>query len=109
MGSKNQNAAIEPDCSRGVQPGGICVCVVQRGPTLGGLGSGLRPGRKRLLCQLPLCFPVFATPLEVDSRRDEPHVDCIMYGWSVLRTSALVDVVGKYSRGRRGFVVFSHF
>lgn len=32
-----------------MQPGGICVCVVQRGPTPGGPGSGLRPGRKRFL------------------------------------------------------------
>jgi hypothetical protein len=44
----------EPHCSRGVQPGGIYVYVVQREPTPGGPGSGLRPGRKRrFLCQLP--------------------------------------------------------
>jgi hypothetical protein len=47
-------ATTEPHCSRGVQPGGICVHVVQREPTPGGPGSGLRPGRKRFLCQLPL-------------------------------------------------------
>jgi hypothetical protein len=45
-------AATEPHCSRGVQPGGICAYVVQREPTPGGPGSGLRPGRKRFLCQL---------------------------------------------------------
>jgi hypothetical protein len=47
-------ATTEPHCSRGVQPGGIYVCVVQREPTPGGPGSGLRPGRRRFLCQLPL-------------------------------------------------------
>jgi hypothetical protein len=47
-------ATTEPHCSRGVQPGGICVYVVQREPTPGGPGSGLRPDRKRFLCQLPL-------------------------------------------------------
>jgi hypothetical protein len=30
--------------------------VVHRGPTPGGPGSGLRPGRKRFLRQLPLWF-----------------------------------------------------
>jgi hypothetical protein len=49
-------AATEPHCSRGVQPGGIYVYVVQRGPTPGGPGSGLRPKSKRFLCQLPLWF-----------------------------------------------------
>jgi hypothetical protein len=48
-----QQATNEPHCSRGAQPGGIYVYVVQRGPTPGGPGSGLRPGRKRFLCQLP--------------------------------------------------------
>ena len=47
-------ATTEPHCSRGVQPGGIYVYVVQREPTPGGPGSGLRRGRKRFLCQLPL-------------------------------------------------------
>jgi hypothetical protein len=47
-------AATEPHCSRGVQPGGIYAYVAQREPTPGGPGSGLRPGRKRFLCQLPL-------------------------------------------------------
>ena len=47
-------ATTEPHCSRGVQPGGIYVYVVQREPTPGGPGSGLRPGRKRFLCHLPL-------------------------------------------------------
>ena len=47
-------ATTEPHCSRGVQPGCIYVYVVQREPTPGGPGSGLRPGRKRFLCQLPL-------------------------------------------------------
>jgi hypothetical protein len=47
-------ATTEPHCSRGVQPGGICVYVVQREPTPGGPGLGLRPGRKRFLFQLPL-------------------------------------------------------
>jgi hypothetical protein len=56
-----QQAATEPHCSRGAQPGGICdVYVVQRGPTPGGgpgSGSGLRPApRPQALpgCQLPL-------------------------------------------------------
>jgi hypothetical protein len=40
-------ATIEPHCSRGMQPGGIYVYVVQREPTPGGPGSGLRPGRMR--------------------------------------------------------------
>jgi hypothetical protein len=53
-------ATTEPHCSRGVQPGGICVYVVQREPTPGGPGSGLRPGRKRFLFQLPLWFYIFA-------------------------------------------------
>jgi hypothetical protein len=52
-------AAIEPHCSRGVQPGGICACVVQREPTPGGPGSGWRPGRKCFLCQLPLWFYIY--------------------------------------------------
>jgi hypothetical protein len=47
-------ATAEPHCSRGVQPGGMCVHVVQHEPTPGGPGSGLRRGRKCLLCQLPL-------------------------------------------------------
>jgi hypothetical protein len=47
-------ATTEPHCSRGAQPGSICVHVVQREPTPGGPGSGLRRGRKRFLCQLPL-------------------------------------------------------
>jgi hypothetical protein len=45
-------AATEPHCSRGVQPGGIFVHVAQREPTPGGAGPGLRPGRRRFLCQL---------------------------------------------------------
>ena len=52
-------ATTEPHCSRGVQPGGIYVYVVQREPTPGGPGSGLRPGRKRVLCQLPLWFYIY--------------------------------------------------
>jgi hypothetical protein len=47
-------ATTEPHCSRGVQPGGIYVYAVQREPTPGGPGSGLRPGRMRFLCRLPL-------------------------------------------------------
>jgi hypothetical protein len=49
-------ATTEPHYSRGVQPGGIYVYVVQREPTPGGPGSGLRWGRRRclVLCQLPL-------------------------------------------------------
>jgi hypothetical protein len=42
-------AITEPHCSRGVQPGGICVGVVRREPTPGGPGSGLCPGRRRFL------------------------------------------------------------
>jgi hypothetical protein len=49
-------ATTDPHCSRGVQPGGIYVYVVQRESTPGGPGSGLRPGRNRFLCQLPLWF-----------------------------------------------------
>jgi hypothetical protein len=50
-------ATTEPHCSRGVQPGGIYVYVVQRELTPEGPGPGLRRGRKRLLClQLPLWF-----------------------------------------------------
>jgi hypothetical protein len=47
-------ATTEPHCSRGVQPGGIYAYVVHREPTPGGMGSGLRRGRRRFLCQLPL-------------------------------------------------------
>jgi hypothetical protein len=47
-------ATTEPHCSRGVQPGGICAYVVHREPNPGVPGSGLRRGRKRFLCQLPL-------------------------------------------------------
>jgi hypothetical protein len=47
-------ATTEPHCSRGVQPGGIYVYVVHREPAPGGPRSGLRRGRKRFLCQLPL-------------------------------------------------------
>jgi hypothetical protein len=52
-------ATTEPHCSRGVQPGGICVYVVQREPTPEGPGSGLRPGRGRFLYQLPLWFYIY--------------------------------------------------
>jgi hypothetical protein len=53
-----QQATIEPHCNQGVQPGGICVYVhvVQREPTPGGPGSGLRRGSRRFPCQLPLWF-----------------------------------------------------
>jgi hypothetical protein len=54
-------ATTEPHCSRGVQPGGIHAYVVQRELTPGGPGSGLRPGRKRFLCQLPLWFYIYAS------------------------------------------------
>jgi hypothetical protein len=37
-----------------LQPGGINAYVVQREPTPGGPGSGLRPGRRRFLSQLSL-------------------------------------------------------
>jgi hypothetical protein len=56
-----QQATTEPHCSRGVQPGGICVYVVQREPTPGGPGSGLCRGRRRFLCQLPLWFYILVT------------------------------------------------
>jgi hypothetical protein len=53
-------ATIGPHCSRGVQPGGICVCVgaaraAYRRPGV----SGFRPGHRRFLCQLPLWFYLF--------------------------------------------------
>jgi hypothetical protein len=35
------------------------VYVVQRGPTPGGPGPGLRPGHGRFLCQLPLGFYIY--------------------------------------------------
>jgi hypothetical protein len=55
-----QQATTEPHCSRGVQPGGIYVYVgTAREPTPGGPGSGLRPGRRRFLCQLPLWFYLY--------------------------------------------------
>jgi hypothetical protein len=50
------DALQAPGKRDGVKPGGIYVYVVQRGPTPGGPGSGLRPGRKRFLCQLPPWF-----------------------------------------------------
>jgi hypothetical protein len=50
-----QQATTEPHCSRGMQPGGIYVYVVQREPIPGGPGSGLRPCRRR--------FPVPAAAL----------------------------------------------
>jgi hypothetical protein len=34
----------------------LILCVVHREPTPGGPGSGLRRGRRRFLCQLPLWF-----------------------------------------------------
>jgi hypothetical protein len=37
-----------PSCSRGLQPGGICACVVQRRPPPGGPGPGFHPGRRVL-------------------------------------------------------------
>jgi hypothetical protein len=52
-------ATTELHCSRGVQPGGIYVYVVHREPTPGGPESGLRRGRKRLLCRLPLWFYIY--------------------------------------------------
>jgi hypothetical protein len=58
-----QQATTEPHCSRGVQPGGICVYVVQREPTPGGTGWGLCPGRRRFPCQLPLWFFYIYTAL----------------------------------------------
>jgi hypothetical protein len=61
-----QQAAIEPHCSRGVQPGGIYVHVVQREPAPGGPGSGLRPGRRRFLHRLPLWFySVYRRSIEI--------------------------------------------
>jgi hypothetical protein len=48
-----QHATTEPHCSRGVQPGGICAYVVQRGPTPGGAGSCLRQGRSCWFHALP--------------------------------------------------------
>jgi hypothetical protein len=51
---KNKVGPTEPHCSRGVQPGGIYAYVVHHEPTPGGPGSGLRRGRRRPLCQLPL-------------------------------------------------------
>jgi hypothetical protein len=41
-------ATTESHCSRGVQPGGIYVYVVQREPTPGDPGSGLRPDARNL-------------------------------------------------------------
>jgi hypothetical protein len=50
-----QPAATEPHCSRGVQPGGIYVHVVQREPTPGGSGCKRPPG------WLPPWFCVYCT------------------------------------------------
>jgi hypothetical protein len=47
-----QQATTEPHCSRGVQPGGIYVHVLQRGPVPGVSGPGFPPGRRRFLFQL---------------------------------------------------------
>jgi hypothetical protein len=44
------------------------VYVVQREPTPGGPGSGLRPGRKRFLCQLPLWFYIYLGPSTKEMR-----------------------------------------
>jgi hypothetical protein len=66
-----QQAAMEPHCIRGVQPGGICVYVVQRGPTPGGLGPGLRRGSRRFLFQLPPCVPPSASEWEIP--KPKPH------------------------------------
>jgi hypothetical protein len=53
---EQQATTLSPPIAAGarVQPGGIYVHVVQREPTPGGPGPGLRPGRRRFLCQLPL-------------------------------------------------------
>jgi hypothetical protein len=55
-------AATELHCSRGVQPGGICVYVVQREPNPRGPESDLRPDRKRFVallgCQLRSYFHI---------------------------------------------------
>jgi hypothetical protein len=63
-------STTEPNCSRCVQPGGICVCVsvVHREPTPGGPGSGWRRGRKRLICQLPLWSYLYIRLPEVRGR-----------------------------------------
>jgi hypothetical protein len=50
-----------------VQPGGICVHVVHREPTPGGPGPGLRRGRKRFLCQLPLWFYIYLVKKKTSS------------------------------------------
>jgi hypothetical protein len=50
----------------------VFTCVpVQRELTPGGPGSGLRPGRKRFLCQLPLWFYIYVCvgTARADSRR----------------------------------------
>jgi hypothetical protein len=44
-----QQATTGPHCSQGVQPGCIYVHAVQREPTPGGPGSGLRRYRRRFL------------------------------------------------------------
>ena len=54
LSNSRLQATTESHCSRGVQPGGIYAYVVHREPTPGGPESGLRPGRRRFLCQLRL-------------------------------------------------------
>jgi hypothetical protein len=67
-------ATTEPHCSRGVQPGGICVYVgtSRADSRRSGPGSCWRQGRKRPLCQLPLWFyihrPARGRPSQVPAR-----------------------------------------
>jgi hypothetical protein len=51
--------ALSPIAAEACSPAVFTCTSVQREPTPGGPGSGLRQGRKRFLCQLPLWFYIY--------------------------------------------------
>jgi hypothetical protein len=80
-----------------VQPGGIYVHMVHREPTSGGPGSGLRRGRKRFLCQLPLwfyiCLSIYASK---NVCHHSSYLGSLCNGYSKLNCACLVRTVGPH-------------
>jgi hypothetical protein len=50
---------LSPIAAEALSPAVFVYTSVQREPAPGGPGSGLRPGRRRFLCQLPLWFYIY--------------------------------------------------